>query len=259
MKILLICPIPIEFNACRSVFMLKDIPSDTKRRAARGIVDSSEIYAVESGPTKARAAAETMASIYQFKPDVVLDTGCCGGIARDSSIGEIMLGEICYEYDISGSGFPRRVIKEMKLPSGFSFLTPESKGVLFSKVVEAGNMINLLVRRGNQLSGEFIVQSERIKRLLVGLFGARGCNWETAGVFIASLRLSIPPLSIRVISDLADQNALYDFRRNARRVSVSLYSYIKNLVEMGWFDLFWEKWISLGGRVTDELSRTVLP
>ncbi len=259
MKVLLICPIPVEFNACRSVFMLKDTLSDTKRRVARGTVESNEIFAVESGPTKARAAAETMAAIYQFRPDIVVDTGCCGGITRDSSIGEIIVGERCYEYDISGSGFPRRVIKEMKLPSAFSYLGSEPKRMLFSKMVEAGNMINLLVRRGTQLSGEFIIQSERIKRLLVALFDSRGCNWETAGVFISSLKYSIPPLSIRVVSDLADQNALYDFRRNARKVSLSLYGYIKNLVEVGWFDLFWKEWLTLGSSVVGALPRAVLP
>ncbi len=259
MKLLIVCPIPIEFNACRSVFMLKDIVSDTGKRAARGVINNNEIYVVESGPTKARAAAETVAAIYQYKPNVVLDTGCCGGLSNESVIGEVIVDDMCYEYDISGSGLPRRRIKEMKLPSSLFLLREKGERELVSDLIQLGHANDLIVRYATQLSGEFIIQSSKIKRILVSLFQARGVNWETAGVFIAALKMSLPPLSVRIVSDLANSNALYDFRRNARRVSLMLYGYIKQMVESGWFDTFFERWESVDSDVKSSLSGLVYP
>ena len=259
MRILLVCPIPIEYNACRAVFQLKDVSTITGARASRGNIENTEIFTMESGPTKARASAETTAAIYQFEPDVVVDTGCCGGVASGSIIGEICIAQTCYEYDISGSGFPRRMIPEMRLPSAFHFLQSKDADELLRGAIESGRFNNYFVKLGIQASGEFIVQSERIKKLLSSIFHATACNWETAGVFIAALKNSLPPLSIRVVSDLADSDALVTFKKNAKKRSLELYQYIETLVRASWFDDFLSRWKSLNPYVIKQLPRTVLP
>ncbi len=40
----------------------------------------------------------------------------------ETLIGQVVMGENCYEYDISGEGMPGKIIPEMKLESGLSFL-----------------------------------------------------------------------------------------------------------------------------------------
>lgn len=259
MKLLIVCPIPIEFNACRSVFALKDIRTKTRCRAARGIMENTEVYIIESGPAKARSAAETVAGINQFDPDLVIDTGTCGGLSSGSLIGEIIISEVCYEYDISGSGFPRRIIPEMKLPSAFEFLSINDKDRILRKAAEFGRDMNYFVKSGIQASGEYLVQSLAAKKNLHSLLHADACNWETAGVFIASLKNSVPPLSIRIVSDLGDEDALKTFRKNAKKSSFELYRFIENLIVSGWFSDFMESWKLVSSTKKESMPDAVLP
>jgi len=253
------CPIPIEFNACRSVFVLKDIQIKTGCRAARGVVENTEVFALESGPAKARSASETVSGLYEFKPDIVLDTGTCGGLESGSLIGEIIISEICYEYDISGSGFPRRIIPEMRLPSAFEFLEMHDKDRLLRKAVEFGRDLHYFVRSGVQACGEFLVQTLSVKKALHSVLHADACNWETAGVFISALRNAVPPLSMRIISDLGDEDALKSFRKNAKKSSFELYKYIRGLVESGWISDFMESWSHEDKQKKALMSKAVLP
>ena len=253
------CPIPIEYNACRSVFVLKDIKTKTGCRAARGVVESTDIYILESGPAKSRSASETVSGLYQFKPDIILDTGTCGGLNSGSLIGEIIIADECYEYDISGSGFPRRVIPEMRLPSAFEFIEMSEKDKMLRKAVEFGRDLHFSVKTGVQACGEFLVQTLSVKKTLRSVLHADACNWETAGVFVSALRNGIPPLSFRIVSDLGDEDALKTFRRNAKKSSFELYKFIRSLVESGWFANFMESWNRADMHKKDLMSKTVLP
>ena len=55
MRILLICPVPIEFTSCRSLLALRDVGSVAGCRCARGSVAGLEAVALQSGPGKSRA------------------------------------------------------------------------------------------------------------------------------------------------------------------------------------------------------------
>ena len=87
------------------------------------------------------------------------------------------------------------------------------------------------------------------------LSGALASNWETAGVFIGALRARIPPLSLRAVSDLGDEDSLADFRRNARASAQGLYGFLRVLLEAGWFVDFLAVWRALGSAPLDRMQR----
>jgi len=253
-KLLIVCPIPVEFNACREVLSLRDIQGSWACRAGRRSSGNVEVYALESGPAKVRAAWATTAGIQQLSPQLVLDTGCCAGIRPGSAVGEIILAKTCYEYDISGGGFPKKSIREMRLPSALQILEAASRQTLLRRAVEEGRQAGYEVRVGDQACGEFLIQSQAMRQALFALFGAEAGNWETAGVFIPALKSALPALSLRVVTDLGDENALRDFRRNAKEKSRQLYRCLQVLIETGWFALFMSGWEKL-----PEASRRKLP
>ena len=257
--IVIICPIPAEFSACRQVLSLRDNPAFWGCKTARGSIGNNEIIAVQCGPAKARAAAAVAAASMHFIPQLVVDSGTCAGLMPGALIGEMVVGELCYEYDLSGSGIPARSLREMKLPSGFSFFDAGNRESLQRMAVSEGRRSNISVRVGDVACGEFLLQSLELRELLYALFHAAAADWETAGVFVAALRASIPPLSIRVISDLGDNNALRDFRRNVKEQSRELYRYIQILLETGWFGRFHSSWMELNNTVRQSLSAQVLP
>ena len=259
MRVLLVCPIPLEYTSCRIALSLRDEPAVLGCRVARGFAGNADVISVESGPAKARAAASTVAAIVQFQPDLVVDTGTCGALDGEMIVSTIVLGMSCLEYDISGYGLPSRVIPEMKLPSVFDLFPRREGQNLARALIEQGKDHGLHVRTGIQACGEFFIQSAQVRESLRAVSGAIACSWETAGVFVAALRSRIPPLSIRVVSDLGDEDALRDFRRNARRCSQGLYRFIGDSLESGWFVKVYEQWKQSPHGQVDRLPQRVLP
>ena len=259
LRLLLICPIPLEYTSCRTALSLRDASSVLGCRVARGAVGNVDIMAVESGPAKARAAASTVAAITQFQPDLVADTGTCGALDGDLIVNAVVLGTSCLEYDISGYGLPHRIIPEMKLPSVFELFSRRDSQAHIRAFTELGKDHGLHVRTGVQACGEFFIQSAPVRESLQAVSGAVACSWETAGVFVAALRARVPPMSIRVVSDLGDEDALRDFRRNARRCSQGLYRFLRDALESGWFAGVYEQWKLAPKSLVDRLPSRVLP
>ncbi len=259
MRILLICPIPLEYTSCRSALSLRDAPPVLGCRAARGSVATVDIMAVETGPAKARAASATVSAAGDFLPDLIVDTGTCGALDGDMIVNGIILATSCLEYDISGNGLPHRIIPEMKLPSAFDLLPRREGQRLMRSLTELGKDKGLHVRAGIQASGELFIQSLQVRESLFALSGALASNWETAGVFIAALRSQVPPLSLRIVSDLGDEDALRDFRHNARRGSQALYRFVRDALEDGWFAAFNEQWKGVARAQVERMPQRVLP
>jgi nucleoside phosphorylase len=85
-RVLLICPVPLEYTSCRSALSLHDV--------ARVLGCS--------------AAAATVAGIADFQPDLVMGTGTCGALDGNLIVNGIISAVSCLEYDISGSGSSSR-------------------------------------------------------------------------------------------------------------------------------------------------------
>ena len=246
MRILIICPVPVEFTSCRSLLSLRDAGTVAGCRCARASVAGLDAVALQTGPGKARAAAATAAAIAAVAPDLVVDTGTCGALDAGLVVGAVIVGRSCVEYDISGSGLPRRIIREMRLPSALPLLPRPQAERLVRAAVEVGRGTGLHVRAGDQACGEFLIQSPAVRDPLAALTGALAANWETAGVFIAALRAGLPPVSLRTVSDLGDERSTQDFRRNARQVSRGLYGCVRSFAESGWFVQVQERWRDAG-------------
>jgi len=258
-RILLICPIPIEYMMCRNALALRDGQAVQGCRTARGSVGNVDIMAIETGPAKARAAAATVAGIDAFQPDLSVDTGTCGALDGDLIVRAVVVGTACLEYDISGSGLPSRIIQEMRLPSAFEFLPRREGQRLVRELTELGNDRGLHIRAGAQACGEFFIQSGQVRERLLAMTGATASNWETAGVFVASLRSRVPPLSLRIVSDLGDEDSFRDFRRNARKCSQDLYRFVRDGLESGWFVAFHELWKAVPRAQVEKMPQRVLP
>lgn len=259
MRILIICPIPIEYTSCRNVMSLRDRSAISGCRAAHGSVSGVEITAVEAGPAKARAAAATAAGIHECGPGFVVDSGCCAALDSGLIVGTILAATSCIEYDISGKGLPEQVLPDMRLPSALDFLERGPREKIVRAALGAGGSLGLQARSGIQACGELLVYSRDFRDALHARTGAAACNWETAGVFVAALRAAVPPLSFRAVTDLGDENARGDFRRNARNAASGLYRHLLALLDSGWFSGLADVWGRTVKDPGENLPKAVLP
>jgi len=258
-KILIMTPIPLEYKIAREILSLNEAERTAGCKTAAKKHGKTEVVAVQSGPGKARSAQATTAALCLHKPDLVIDTGTCAGVQTTMSIGNLILGKKCVEFDIGGYGFPRKRLKEMELVSCFHFFSAQSRDELLRQAFETGTREGFAITVGYQASGEFLVNSLEMREQLYDMFHVSGSNWETAGVFISALRAGLPVLSIRAVSDLGDKDALRDFRRNAKSSAGILYRYIRCLADADWFNSVVERWESLPRQILETVPKTVLP
>jgi adenosylhomocysteine nucleosidase len=259
MKIILVTPLRVEHAMCKHSLTLKKAGKLRNCALAVCKLKEDEVYAVQSGPGKGRAVIATMAAIDNLAPDMVIDTGSCAGIEPKTAIGQIIIGGECFEYDISGKAISRKLNKKMILPSAFSFLKDKQNEILLDSAVSYGKAAGFTASEGSQASGEYIVNSTAMRSGLFGLFKATGCNWETAGVYVSALRSALPVLSIRVVTDLGDENALKDFFMNIKTCTRELYKYIYLLFSRGWFRQFLMEWQKIKKSVRQRIPENVLP
>jgi adenosylhomocysteine nucleosidase len=258
-KVLLVCPVPAEYNACREVLRMRESCPVGASRSARAVVGGIEFTSVESGPAKARAAAATAYACQQYQPDLVVDTGSCAGLGPGAEVGQVVLATETYEYDIGGGAIPTKSLPAMRLPGALALLGETLAGELVREAAVVGAEGAVVVRVGPQACGELLVQSSDFRLTLHSLFQAIGANWESAGVFVAALRGGRPVLSTRVVTDLGDEQALEDFRRHVRGCGRQLYGHIRDLAEAGWFGRFMQLWGSLDPDRRGGLPASVWP
>lgn len=248
MKILLITPTSVEYKMCKKALAVKTESRSYGCKTGTAACGQDSILVVKTGPGKTRTAVSTTALIGSFAPDILLDTGSCGGISPGIQIGELIIGDACVEYDLYENGFPQKSAGEIQLQSALALFNKKVKRTLLENAVAIAQNNGYGVRVGTQACGEYIIKSERMKQALYDKYGVSGCNWETAAVFISALRCSLPAFSLRVVSDLADSHVLKDFFKNIRPCTYRLYGYIGLLCEAGWFTRFYEQWLRLKKR-----------
>ena len=244
MKILIICPLKIEYKVACNVLKLRENINIKGLSYKKGKIGYNEIFIINSGIGKIRTSISSILGIEYFKPDIVLDTGSCGSLTFNNKIGTIIIARRCLEYGITGNCFPEKRKKKMLINSGFlndieTIVSQYHK----KKISNSPTHLNRTrIIFGDQACGEININSKEKKEKLKNILGAVACNWETAGVFIGSIRMKTPSISIRVFTDKADKEIFKDYNKNIEKCLETLYEYIKDSIECKLFIKIKELW-----------------
>ncbi|MBN2441139.1 MAG: 5'-methylthioadenosine/S-adenosylhomocysteine nucleosidase [Spirochaetales bacterium] len=233
MRILINCPLTNEYKRAKEILETKKQKKLFHFQMSEGHLNHNDIFLIKSGIGKTRAGIATTTGIQYIQPDFIIDTGSCGSLKK-IPIGSIIISFCCYEYDISGYGFPQKKHHMMMIHSGFDPSIEKE----FQALVHDKNKIFI----GIQGCGEYIIKDVDERLMLNKLFDADACNWESAGVFLGALNQNIPCMSIRVVSDMADENLFADFKKNIHQNLSILYMMIYNSINQGIFDRLIPLW-----------------
>lgn len=163
-------------------------------------IDGNEIFLVRSGVGEIRAAMTFQLLVDKFDVDVVLNFGLVGSLDNRFDVGDIVLAERIVHYQFDTSILDGVSVGQYDGNDSIYFTTDKS---LIEKVQEElGEVLPQVV----VASGDKFIASKEDKAYL-RTFGAEICEMECAGLIIASQRNNVPLLSIKVISDKADESA----------------------------------------------------
>lgn len=168
-------------------------------------LDGNTIYLATSGVGEIKAALAVQLLKDLFDVEVVLNFGFVGALNPALSIAELVIvDKVChYQFDIS-------VLNGIETGR---YSDHEDRYFYFDKDLIARVLANVgkPIRTVTDASGDKFVSSSQDKDMLRSDFKSDICEMELAGIAIACERNNLPLLSLKVVSDKADESANVDF------------------------------------------------
>ncbi len=180
-----------------------------------------EIIAVKCGIGKVNAAAATAYLISDKKADIILNAGLSGAVAnlkREDMVAGESYVECDYDLTAIGKalgekcdGQPHILYADKKLLS----YALESKGIKSAKLG----------------TGDIFLTDGVKKKLFYDTFGVEAFDMETGAIASVCQKAEIPMLSLRKISDDADDDALENYREMNDRQESCLTELLVNIFD----------------------------
>lgn len=160
-----------------------------------GQIGDSTLILTKSGIGKVNAAYGTINLIDNYRPDVVISTGCAGGASIDLQIKDVVVStQICY-HD-AWCGQPNELGQIQGMPAKYEADT---------KLIEKAKQIKINTRivPGLIVSGDWFVDDvDKMKAIVNAFPEAIAVDMESAALAQICYLYKMPFLSFRVISDI---------------------------------------------------------
>lgn len=180
-----------------------------------------EVIAVECGIGKVNAATATAFLIADCKTDYILNAGLSGAISGVSRE-DIVAGESYIEcdFDLRAIGYDLAV-----KPDGEEYIHPcDSKLLSYAKRID-----NMKV--GRLGTGDIFLADKEKKELFKQLFNLTAFDMETAAIASVCRKNDTPMLSIRKISDDADDTSKDDYQEMNNRAEACLTEVLAKILD----------------------------
>ena len=169
------------------------------------VLGSDTIYLATSGVGEIKAALAVQLLKDLFDVEAVLNFGFAGALNPALSIAELVIvSRLChYQFDISA-------INDIEVGR---YSDHEDRYFYLNKALIASVLANVgkPIRTVTDASGDKFISNSQDKDMLKRDFEADICEMELAGLAIACERNNLPLLSLKVVSDKADESANVDF------------------------------------------------
>lgn len=154
------------------------------------------------GVAKVNAAIGTQVLIDTFSPDYIINTGIAGGMNRDVKVCDVVIADCCEHHDVT-----TRFLKNYP-PYESEFKTLKELQELFAN---ACKKLDVPYHIGKIVSGEQFISDNAVKQAIVDEFSPLAVDMESAAIAHCCLRNSQPFMTVRCISDNADDDGEMSF------------------------------------------------
>ena len=171
------------------------VAMDKELKQLRPLFPEDKVILQKSGIGKVNAAIQTVEMIRQYKPDVIISSGCAGGNGDDVNIqGVVVSSELAYHDVYCGTAIDNTTVygQVQGLPARY-----QADPYLFEKALLTGAKPGLIV------TGDWFVDSKDKMREIIGHFPeAKAVDMESCAIAQTCYINNVPFLSFRVISDI---------------------------------------------------------
>ena len=211
---------PEEIDKIIAQITNKEIVERGGRLYYKGKLYGQQVVVVFSRWGKVAAATTVTSLIVEFKVDKIVFTGVAGAISPELNIGDIVIGQRFFQHDMDARPLIRRF--EIPLTGKTSFEASEKNIAQMSQAIHNFlknskefrrsladyDMKNLKMTIGDIASGDLFVSKKETRNSIIRNLPSVVCvEMEGAAVAQVCDDYDIPLIVVRVISDVADENA----------------------------------------------------
>ena len=193
-----------------------------------GAMFGKRVVLVKCGIGKVFAAIAAEAMILRYSPEIIVNTGVGGALAKDLSCADVVVAGSLVQHDMDTSPLGDPVGLVSGINKVFFDADKRASELLLSAAAEN----SVKARLGIIASGDRFVADKAEKDRIVGAFSADVCEMEGAAIAQTAFVNGIPFAVVRAISDSADDGASLDYpsflkiaAENSKRITLS---FIKN-------------------------------
>ena len=183
------------------------VAMDKELQQLRPLFSEDKVILQKSGIGKVNAAIQTVEMIRQYKPDVIISSGCAGGNGDDINVQDVVVStELVYHDVYCGEAIGHSVYGQVQgLPARFKAdpqLLEKAKQLPLSSQFSVLNT-KLSIHPGLIVTGDWFVDTKAKMREIIGHFPeAKAVDMESCAIAQACHIYKVPFISFRVISDI---------------------------------------------------------
>lgn len=176
----------------------------------KGKLHKKDAVIVRCGVGKSNAAMCTQATIMLYNPSVIINPGVAGGIDDKAKIGSLIIGTNCvnHDYDTTALGEEKGLVTTNK-GEIINFPCDVKYNEIFYN--SAKELYDGDVHYGVIASGDIFVADKNKCNEINSEFNASACEMESAPIAQVAYLNDIPFVSLRSISDNANDDETVDF------------------------------------------------
>ena len=187
---------------------------DKELQQLQHLFNDGSVIVQKCGIGKVNAALGAAEMIAQYKPDVIISSGCAGGNGDDVQVQDVVVStELAYHDVYCGTAIGHSVYGQVQgLPERF-----KADPMMLDKASHLSPLTSQLsIHPGLIVTGDWFVDSKQKMREIIGHFPeAKAVDMESAAIAQTCYLRHVPFISFRVISDIplrdTDASQYHDF------------------------------------------------
>ncbi|RTQ95643.1 5'-methylthioadenosine/S-adenosylhomocysteine nucleosidase [Lysinibacillus telephonicus] len=208
MKIAVIGAMEEEVELLRNSLENTEVAKIANSEYTTGTYKDKEVVLLKSGIGKVNAAMSTTILLYEFKPDIVINTGSAGGYDSNLEVGAIVISDEVRHHDVDVTIFNYEMGQVPQMPAAF-----EADKRLIGLATEAVSEIGEhQYGVGLICSGDsFMNDPERVEKVREYFPQMKAVEMEAAAVAQVCYQFNTPFVVIRALSDIAGKESNISF------------------------------------------------
>ena len=204
-----------EVNELKAKMTDKIITKRAKMEFCSGKLFGTDAVVVKCGVGKVNASLCAQNLIYEFSPELIINTGCAAGIGDGVHIGDIVIAKNAVQHDVDYGPLDDErgyldIIERVYIPAD-----KENS----EKIASIARTLGINAFIGTIATGDQFICDTKLKDNIKDHFGALAVEMEGAAIAHAAYLNSVPFVVLRSVSDSGDDEAIENFERFVEQVN----------------------------------------